>query len=131
MARAQPGEADANLRFRRAAAPGLQVHVQQEVLAGGDELAGAVLQAVKQVQLAAFAGQELRGDPNRSRTWQCTTAAPARAASMAPAAICRGLRGTCGLRSAVAPAPVTAAVMNTSREIVRGTGRLRGPAAVR
>ena len=53
MARAQPGEADGNLRFRRAAPPGLQVHVQQEVLAGGDELAGAVFQAVKQVQLAA------------------------------------------------------------------------------
>ena len=55
-----------------------------------------------------------------SRTWQCTTAAPARAASIALTAIWRGLRGTCGLRSCVAPDPVTAQVMKTSRVMASG-----------
>ncbi len=44
----------------------------------------------------------------------CTTAAPARAASIAESAICSGVTGTCSLRPVVSPAPVTAQVMNTS-----------------
>ena len=55
-----------------------------------------------------------------SRTWQWTMAAPARAASIALAAICTGERGTCGLRPCVPPDPVTAQVMNTSRFICNG-----------
>ena len=49
-----------------------------------------------------------------SRTWMCTTAAPASAASTADAAICSGVTGTCGLRRTVSPAPVSAQVMMTS-----------------
>ena len=45
----------------------------------------------------------------------CAIAAPARAASIAAAAICSGVTGTSGLRPAVSPAPVTAQVMNTSQ----------------
>jgi hypothetical protein len=55
-----------------------------------------------------------------SRTWQCTTAAPALAAAMALSAISRGDRGTCGERSCVAPEPVTAQVMKTSRFMAKG-----------
>src|SRR5690606_1490435 len=55
-----------------------------------------------------------------SRTWQCTIAAPALAASMAAPAMCLGERGTCGLLSWVAPAPVMAAVTKTFRFICRG-----------
>src|SRR5262245_37893077 len=44
----------------------------------------------------------------------CTTAAPARAASMAESAICSGVTGTWTLRPVVSPAPVIAQVMNTS-----------------
>ena len=50
-----------------------------------------------------------------SRTWMCTTAAPARAASIADSAICAGVTGTCGLLAVVSPAPVTAQVMKTSQ----------------
>src|ERR1700751_2412064 len=45
----------------------------------------------------------------------CATAAPARAASIAASAICSGVTGTCALRPAVSPAPVTAQVTKTSQ----------------
>src|SRR5512142_534552 len=45
----------------------------------------------------------------------CTTAAPARAASIAASAICSGVTGTCSLRPTVSPAPVTAQVTKTSQ----------------
>src|SRR6201987_5367438 len=45
----------------------------------------------------------------------CATAAPARAASIAASAICSGVTGTCSLRPAVSPAPVTAQVTKTSQ----------------
>src|SRR5438477_651944 len=45
----------------------------------------------------------------------CTTAAPARAASIAALAICSGVTGTCSLRATVSPAPVTAQVTKTSQ----------------
>ena len=48
-----------------------------------------------------------------SRTWMCTTAAPASAASIADSAISPGVTGTCGLFAVVSPAPVTAHVMKT------------------
>ena len=41
----------------------------------------------------------------------CTTAAPARAASIAEVAICSGVTGTWGLLVVVSPAPVMAHVM--------------------
>ena len=44
-----------------AASAGVQVDVEQQVLAGGGEPAGGVLQAVEEVQLPAVAAQELRG----------------------------------------------------------------------
>ena len=50
-----------------------------------------------------------------SRTWMCTTAAPALAASIADSAICCGVTGTCVLLAVVSPAPVMAQVMNTSQ----------------
>ncbi|MCY1394914.1 hypothetical protein D9M71_98420 [compost metagenome] len=49
-----------------------------------------------------------------SRTWQCTTVAPALAASTAAAAICLGVIGTRWLLPVVSPAPVSAQVMMTS-----------------
>ena len=60
------------------------------------------------------------------------TAAPARAASTAAAAISAGVTGTLSERPAVSPAPVTAQVMKTSRFGVSGIFRLlsggwRGP----
>ena len=55
-----------------------------------------------------------------SRTWQCTTAAPALAASIAAVAICSGLRGTLSLRSCVLPEPVNAAVMKTLSRMASG-----------
>src|SRR5947208_5148827 len=45
----------------------------------------------------------------------CATAAPARAASIAASATCSGVTGTCSLRPAVSPAPVTAQVTKTSQ----------------
>ena len=50
-----------------------------------------------------------------SRTWQCTIAAPARAASIAASAISLGVTGIAGCRPTVSPAPVTAQVMKTSQ----------------
>ncbi|MET4359272.1 hypothetical protein ABIC08_009249 [Bradyrhizobium sp. RT9b] len=64
----------------------------------------------------------------RSRTWMCTTAAPALAASIAESAICSGVTGTCGLRSTPLPPPVTAHVMNTS-EIISASPLARGSRA--
>ena len=43
---------------------------------------------------------------------------------MALSAIASGLRGTCGLRSCVPPAPVTAQVTKTSRFMASG---IKGP----
>jgi hypothetical protein len=51
-------------------------------------------------------------------------AAPALAAAMALSAISFGLRGTWGERSCVAPEPVTAQVMKTSRFMVSGMSYL-------
>src|ERR1044071_8015165 len=50
-----------------------------------------------------------------SRTWMCTIAAPALAASMADAAICAGVTGTAGLRPGVSADPVTAHEIMTLR----------------
>src|SRR5690242_1287758 len=50
-----------------------------------------------------------------SRTWMCTIAAPALAASIAEAAICAGVTGTAGLRPGVSAEPVTAQEMITLR----------------
>ncbi len=59
-----------------------------------------------------------------SRTWMCATAAPAFAASIAAAAISAGVTGTLSERPAVSPAPVTAQVMKTSRDMDSGTASL-------
>src|SRR3954470_19114593 len=50
-----------------------------------------------------------------SRTWMCTIAAPALAASMAEAAICCGVTGTAGFRPGVSAEPVTAQEIMTFR----------------
>src|SRR5205085_6824285 len=55
-----------------------------------------------------------------SRTWICTIAAPARAASMAAAAICSGVIGQCGLLVSLVSSPVMAQVMMTSEFMVAG-----------
>ncbi|GAN52199.1 hypothetical protein ME121_6317 [Methylobacterium sp. ME121] len=46
-----------------------------------------------------------------SRTWMCTTAAPAAAASSADSAIASGLTGTAGFFRGVSKEPVRAQVM--------------------
>src|SRR5215471_13057485 len=53
-----------------------------------------------------------------SRTWMCTMAAPALAASRADVAICAGVTGTAGLRLGVSAEPVTAHEMITLRCMV-------------
>jgi hypothetical protein len=53
-----------------------------------------------------------------SRTWMCTMAAPARAASMAEAAICSGVIGQCGLLVTWGSSPVMAQVIMTSEFMV-------------
>src|SRR2546421_12585541 len=55
-----------------------------------------------------------------SRTWICTIAAPARAASMAAAAICSGVIGQCGLLVTLVSSPVMAQVMMTSEFMAAG-----------
>src|SRR5579871_6267109 len=50
-----------------------------------------------------------------SRTWMCTTAAPALAALSAELAICSGVTGTAGLRPGVSAEPVTAQEIMTLR----------------
>src|SRR5262245_36806545 len=50
-----------------------------------------------------------------SRTWICTIAAPALAASMAEAAICPGVTGTAGFLPGVSAEPVTAQEILTFR----------------
>src|SRR5215472_14716336 len=50
-----------------------------------------------------------------SRTWMCTMAAPALAASSEELAICSGVTGTAGLRPGVSAEPVTAHEMMTLR----------------
>src|SRR5229473_1387843 len=50
-----------------------------------------------------------------SRTWICTIAAPALAASTAERAICSGVTGTAGLRLGVSADPVTAHEIMTLR----------------
>src|SRR5262245_28393793 len=52
-----------------------------------------------------------------SRTWMCTMAAPALAASIADVAICCGVTGTAGLRAGVSAEPVTAQEIITLRAI--------------
>src|SRR5712692_2584887 len=49
------------------------------------------------------------------RTWICTIAAPALAASSADCAICAGVTGTAGLRPGVSADPVTAHEIMTFR----------------
>src|ERR1044071_8736569 len=51
-----------------------------------------------------------------SRTWMCTIAAPALAASSADAAICSGVTGTAGFFPAVSADPVTAHEIITLRD---------------
>src|SRR5215468_9138359 len=50
-----------------------------------------------------------------SRTWMCTMAAPALAASMADCAICCGVTGTAGFFPGVSADPVTAHEIMTLR----------------
>src|SRR3954454_15573113 len=50
-----------------------------------------------------------------SRTWMCTMAAPACAASIAAAAICSGVTGQCGLFVSFVSSPVIAQVIMTSK----------------
>ena len=52
-----------------------------------------------------------------SRTWMCTIAAPALAASRQELAICSGVTGTAGLRPGVSADPVTAQEIITFRAI--------------
>src|SRR5262245_1912498 len=52
------------------------------------------------------------------RTWMCTMAAPALAASMEDWAICSGVTGTAGLRPGVSAEPVTAHEIMTLRCMV-------------
>src|SRR6202030_1672500 len=54
------------------------------------------------------------------RTWTCTMAAPALAASIDERAICSGVTGTAGLRPGVSAEPVTAHEMITLRCMVSG-----------
>src|SRR5580658_7015805 len=49
------------------------------------------------------------------RTWMCTIAAPALAASIDDCAICSGVTGTAGLRPGVSAEPVTAQEIITLR----------------
>src|ERR1700752_3739053 len=56
-------------------------------------------------------GRVVRG----SRTWMCTIAAPALAASMAEAAICCGVTGTAGFLPGVSAEPGTAQEIMTFR----------------
>src|SRR5450759_115028 len=58
-----------------------------------------------------------------SRTWMCTMAAPALAASIADTAISRGVTGTAGLRAGVSADPVTAQAIITLRCIIHLQGR--------
>src|ERR1700674_80964 len=53
-----------------------------------------------------------------SRTWMCTMAAPALAASTADCAICAGVTGTAGFLPGVSADPVTAHEIMTLRCIV-------------
>src|SRR5579864_4594084 len=63
------------------------------------------------------------------RTWICTMAAPALAASIEERAICSGVTGTAGLRPGVSAEPVTAQEMMTLRCIIPPTAN-RGAAAL-
>src|SRR5215472_5177941 len=56
------------------------------------------------------------------RTWMCTMAAPALAASIAESAICLGVTGTAGLRPGVSAEPVTAHEIITLRCIASPQG---------
>src|SRR6516165_9382922 len=53
-----------------------------------------------------------------SRTWICTIAAPALAASIADCAICAGVTGTAGFLPGVSAEPVTAQAIITLRCMV-------------
>ena len=54
-----------------------------------------------------------------SRTWMCTIAAPALAASRQELAICSGVTGTAGFLPGVSAEPVTAQEIITFRAIFR------------
>ena len=54
-----------------------------------------------------------------SRTWMCTIAAPALAASRQELAICSGVTGTAGFLPGVSAEPVTAQEIITFRAISR------------
>ena len=54
-----------------------------------------------------------------SRTWMCTIAAPALAASRQELAICSGVTGTAGFLPGVSAEPVTAQEIITLRAIFR------------
>ena len=58
-----------------------------------------------------------------SRTWTCTMAAPALAASIADCAIWAGVTGTAGLRPGVSADPVTAHEIMTLRCMVPPASR--------
>src|SRR6201994_3940987 len=59
-----------------------------------------------------------------SRTWMCTIAAPALAASMADCAICCGVTGTAGFLPGVSAEPVTAQEIITFRAMPTSLKRL-------
>src|ERR1043166_8631053 len=61
-----------------------------------------------------------------SRTWMCTIAAPALAASRQELAICSGVTGTAGLRPGVSADPVTAQEIITFRAISCSLARIAG-----
>ena len=63
-----------------------------------------------------------------SRTWMCTIAAPALAASRQELAICSGVTGTAGFLPGVSAEPVTAQEIITLRAIFRS---LRAPSTKR
>ena len=58
-----------------------------------------------------------------SRTWMCTIAAPALAASRQELAICSGVTGTAGFLPGVSAEPVTAQEIITFRAIFRSLTR--------
>src|SRR5580658_306802 len=63
----------------------------------------------------------LKAPVSGSRTWMCTTAAPAWAAEIAALAICSGVTAQCGLFVTLVSSPVTAQVIMTSEFIRRSS----------
>src|SRR5215475_9108334 len=62
-----------------------------------------------------------------SRTWMCTTAAPALAASIEDCAICSGVTGTAGFLPGESAEPVTAHEIMTLRCMLPPRGGLEPP----